>query len=81
MGDQTQVTFVTPTERKRVTTRRWAAMYWPAALPLTPSLHGYQLPFISWAKRSMSGLPHGLICVAHRRTSASWVPFAIADSR
>src|SRR5664279_3588669 len=51
-------TLVAPAAANRSWMWRKAAMYSALVLPLTPMDQGYQLPFISWAKRRISGFDH-----------------------
>jgi hypothetical protein len=67
-GDHTQVTLLAPAASKIACTWRHARAYSPAWLPLARSDHGYQRPFISWAKRSRIGLPYAAIALAQRLT-------------
>src|SRR3954468_22927210 len=62
-------------------TWRQAATYSPGLLSLASSDHGYQSPFISWAKRRYTGLPKRLRSRAHERMYASGLPSTIVASR
>src|SRR5205085_11151401 len=73
-------TFVAPSSRKILTTCRHAAMYSAFVLPLIPGLHGYQLPFISCAKRKYIGWPQARAFRAHWRMYASYLPTMIIFS-
>src|SRR5947209_2026824 len=66
-GDQTQITLCAPAREKIRCTWRQARMNSPARFPFTPRPQGYQNPFISWAKRSRTGLPYAAKPRAHER--------------
>ena len=67
LGHQTQVTLVAPTEVKMSCTWRQAVTNSPDWLPLTPSLQGNQLPFISQSKRRKKGWPQSRASSANSR--------------
>ena len=80
IGFQTQTALVAPARRKRARTRRHAATYSSARLPLTPIAHGRQSPFISAAKRSITGRRYAATCAAQRSIRASCLPATIVRS-
>lgn len=79
-GDQTHCTLVAPAAWNTPRTWRHARTYSPGLLPLTPSHHGYQVPFISWANRTRTVRPYVEIARAQAPSARSWSPAVIARS-